>query len=203
MTLHCRGMARRLAPVLAAFVVGAAACESPPSTPVAADQLMALGADAVVYGMENFLTTDGVRTGVVRSDSAYQFQDSAVHHLFGVDMSLFNEEGQPRAHLTSATGVLHQRTEVMVARGNVVLTVQDRGVVVETPELHYDPQGERIWSDSVSTLRRGGQTQRGTCFRSDLQFTNVSVCQPVGDIIGREGGAAGATGGPPRRPGND
>lgn len=193
-----RSVLRRLAPALAALVVGFTACESPPETPVATENLMALGADALIFGMENYLTTDGVRTGVVRADSAYQFNDSSVNHLFGVDMTLFNEQGQPRAHLTSATGVLQQRSEQMVARGNVVLTVQDQGVIVETPELHYDPQGERIWSDSVSTFRRRGQTQRGTCFRSDLQFTNITVCQPVGAIIGREPGAGGGV----RDPGN-
>jgi LPS export ABC transporter protein LptC len=189
---------RGLVPATAALLVGLAACESPPSTPVAADQLMAIGANSIVFGMENYITTDGIRTGVVRADSAYQFNDSSVNHLFGVDMSLFNEQGLPRAHLTSETGVMHQRTEVMVARGNVILTVQEQGVVIETSELHYDPQGERIWSDSISVLRRQGRTQRGTCFNSDLQFTNISVCEPVGAIIGRDQpGGPGGPGGPP------
>jgi len=197
------GHVRPWAAIAAAVLVAVAACESPPDTPVAAENLMAVGADALVFGMENYLTTDGVRTGVVRADSAYQFNDSSVNHLFGVDMTLFNDQGEPRAHLTSETGVLQQRSEQMVARGNVVLTVQEQGVIVETSELHYDPQGERIWSDSVSTLRRRGQTQRGTCCQSDLQYPNVSVCQPVGDIIGREGMGGGSGGAGPRNPGND
>lgn len=195
-------MMRRALPLLAAALVGVAACESPPEVPVAAEGFMAIGADALIFGMENYLTADGVRSGVVRADSAYQFNDSSVNHLFGVDMTLFDDDGRPRAHLTAESGVLQQRTEEMVARGNVVLRVQEQGVVVETSELFYDPQGERIWSDSVSTLRRNGQTQRGTCFQSDLQFTAISVCQPVGAIIGRDGPGTDGGGQGPRNPGN-
>lgn len=179
---------RLVAPAVAVLTMGGLACESAPPAPMAGEHLLALGADALVVGMENYLTTDGVRTGVVRADSAYQFNDSSVNHLFGVDMTLFNEQGQPRANLTSETGVLHQRTEEMTARGNVILTVSEQGVVIETEELFYDPSGERIWSDTTSTFRRGGQTQRGTCFRSDLEFTDITVCDPVGDIIRREPG---------------
>lgn len=205
MTRHERARRRSVAlPLVAAAAVAVAACESPPDLPVAAESLMAIGADALIFGMENYLTADGVRSGVVRADSAYQFNDSSVNHLFGVDMELFNEEGRPRAHLTAETGILQQRTEEMVARGNVVLRVQEQGVVVETSELYYDPQGERIWSDSVSTLRRNGQTQRGTCFQSDLQFTAITVCEPVGSIIGRDGpGGSGGGTQSPRNPGND
>lgn len=191
-------------PLMAAGALALAACESQPDTPVAAENLIAIGADALIFGMENYLTADGVRSGVVRADSAYQFNDSSVNHLFGVDMTLFDDDGRPRAHLTAETGVLQQRTEEMVARGNVVLRVQEQGVVVETSELFYDPQGERIWSDSASTMRRNGQTQRGTCFESDLQFTNVRVCDPVGAIIGRDdpGAGSGGNGQGPRNPGN-
>jgi LPS export ABC transporter protein LptC len=180
----------------------ALACDDAPPAPVAGEHLLALGADALVVGMENYLTTDGVRTGVVRADSAYQFNDSSVNHLFGVDMTLFNEQGQPRANLTSETGILHQRTEEMTARGNVILTVREQGVVIETEELFYDPSGERIWSDSASTFHREGQTQHGTCFNSDLAFTDITVCDPVGDIIRREPGGAGRPGpGSTGRPG--
>lgn len=182
---HMSTSLRRLIPALAAAVVGMIACQDEPSNPVAEQAFQGVEADQVVYGMQSYLTTDGVRTGTVRSDSAYVFEDSSVNHLFGVEMELYAEGGATRARLTSATGVMHQRSEELIARGGVILRVLDQNVIVETEELRYDPHSERISSDSASTFRRDGQVQRGTCFRSDLEFTNWSVCQPVGDIVGR------------------
>lgn len=182
---------RRLTPALAAAVVGMIACQEELPNPVVDQAFQEVMADQVVYGMLSQLTTDGVRTGTVRSDSAYVFEDSSVNHLFGVEMELYAEGGATRARLTSATGVMHQRSEELIARGGVILRVLDQNVIVETEELRYDPHSERISSDSASTFRRDGQVQRGTCFRSDLEFTNWSVCQPVGDIVGRGGAPRG------------
>lgn len=179
---------RNALPFAIALLVGLVACDDGPSTPVAGEGFRGIDADQIVYGMENYLTTDGVRSGLVKADSAYVYDDSLENHLYGVDMELYNERGETRARLTSERAVMHQRSELMVARGNVVLVVHDQGVTVEGPELHYDPSSERIWSDSVTTFRQNGQTLRGTCFRSDLQFTSRTVCEPVGAIRGNDPG---------------
>lgn len=187
MTLFRKGL-----PIAAAMAMGLVACGDDPSTPVAGEAFREIAADQIVYGTETHLTADGVRTGVIRADSAYVYVDSLVNHLFGVEMTLFDERGETRATLTSLRAVTHQRSEQMVARGNVILVVPGRGVTVESPELHYDPGSERIWSDSATTFRQDGQTLRGTCFQSDLEFTNRTVCQPVGAI---RGGAPEGSGG--------
>lgn len=184
---------RGLVPMLMAIAMGLVACQEEPSTTVAGEGLQELAADNVVYGLEEILTQDGVRSGIVRADSAYVFGDSALSHLYEVDMTLYNDQGRDRAHLTADRGVLHQRSELMTAEGNVVLRVLDQGVTVETSRLRYDPSSQMISSDTVSTFRRDGKVQHGTCFRSDLQFTSYSVCQPVGAIFepGEQGNGAG------------
>ena len=45
---------------------------------------------------------------------------------------------------------MNERTEEMVARGDVVLIVHSDGRRIESPELHYDPNRDRIWSDSTT-----------------------------------------------------
>jgi hypothetical protein len=64
----------------------------------------------------------------------------------------------------------------MVARGDVVLRVLTDGSRLESAEIHYDPENDRIWSDSatVRTLADGTVTS-GTAFESDIEFTNVRV----------------------------
>ena len=171
-------------------LVALASCGDASEAPVAESGMQDLVADYVIYEMEQYLTQDGVRSGVVISDSAYVFDDSTTVHLFGVDMKLYTETGSERARVTSERGWLNQRTEQMVARGNAILVVPDRDVEVRSPELNYAPGADQIFSDSVSTMRIEGRESRGTCFKSDLEFRNFSVCDPVGAIPSRtEGGS--------------
>jgi len=191
------GQIRLWARVGASFVVtvlaGLVGCQEPTESPLVDESLVNLQADAVFYDMEDHLTTDGVRSGLIRADTAHMFQDSAKVHMWGVEMILFHADGSERARVTSLRGVLDRRTQSMVARGNALLTLDEGRRYVESPELHYDPDTERIWSDSNSVYTNGGRVTRGTCFRSNLEFTNLTVCNIRGAAeispgIGRDGG---------------
>lgn len=157
------------------------ACEEPTATPVAEDALREMQADAVMYGMQDYLTTEGVRSGLIEADTAYVYNDSSVVKMWGLDMTLFEEDGSQRARVTAERGTLHRRSEQMLAQGDVVLVVDQGRRRVESPELHYDPTNERIWSDSNSVYIENGRTTGGTCFRSDLDFQNLTVCNIRGN----------------------
>lgn len=183
MTFMRRDFRRTLLPVIAAGLAGlAAACGEEPATTLAGQDLRALEADQIVYGMETFLRQNGIRSGRVEADSAYQFTDSAKSYLWQMEMELFHEGGEHRAWIRADSAVLETRTDQLVARGNVVAEVSDEGIRIESAELRYDPTGSQIWSDSSVVLTQDGAVQRGTCFRSDLQFRNWEICSPVGDI---------------------
>ncbi len=178
-------MRTRLAPILVAvalpLLVGG--CEEPVDTPLAPPELLELGADFVQYGMTTFLSSSGVREGRVEADTAYAFTDSSKVVLQGMRLIFYDENGGPRATVTALGGELDERTDAMIARGDVVLRVHGDGRVIETSELFYDPNRDRIWSDSttVQTLA-SGQVTRGTAFESDLEFRNVRIENIRGDI---------------------
>lgn len=194
-------------PALAALVaLAAGACGDAPNTPVAAGDLAEIDADAVIYGMDDHLETDGIRSGRIQADSAYAFNDSSIVHLFGMNMKLFYEDGRDRAEVTALRGAMNQRTEEMVARGDVVVQMANSPERIETPELHYDPAGNRIWSDSATVrVLPDGRTSRGTCFRATLELEDVNICNPRGAVgvpsgqQGRPGSGAQTT--PRTRPG--
>lgn len=151
-------------------------CGEVQPTLVADETFFGIDADAVLFDMEDFLTSEGVRSGVIRADTAHVYNDSSEIRMWGVEMTLFHQDGSERAHVTSERGTLDSVTEEMTAQGNVILIVNEGAQRVESPELHYDPAGDRIWSDSNSVFTRDGRVTRGTCFRSDLSFTTYSVC---------------------------
>jgi hypothetical protein len=53
---------------------------------------------------------------------------------------------------------------------------------LRSQEIHYDPNIDRIWSDSATTriLKNGSET-RGSAFESDIEFTNVRILNVRGD----------------------
>ena len=107
------------------------------------------------------------------------FEDSASAHLRGMEIVFYDEDGRERATVTGKTGVWSWDTDRMVARGDVVLTVQADGSMLESQEIYYDPDLDRIWSDSatVQTLEDGTVTS-GSSFESDMSFENVVIRDP-------------------------
>jgi LPS export ABC transporter protein LptC len=173
----------RIASVAAALAFCACGEENP--TPVASPELMEMGADQVMTEMELFITTDGVREGRVQADTAFLFNDSTTAILRNPTLVLFTDQGVPRATVTSLHGRLDTITYELQAWGDVVLTINEGDRRVETTELNYDPDNNRIWSDSATVMYEAGRTIRGQSFQSDLQFRNPEVLN--GSITGGGG----------------
>lgn len=171
----------RAAAALALVVVG---CGAGGQDPIAGEEYLKMPADQVMFDVEHHITKDGVRQALLEADTAYLYEDSARVEVRRVHLTLFNEKGEQTAELTSLGGVLNTRTQAMVARGNVVLVTRTRDRRIETQELHYDPPGDRIWSDVATTLTEGGTVVRGTGFTSDGQLRNLQVRQPTGKVEG-------------------
>ena len=180
--------------VLRALVVGLtvlplAACGDRSPTPVASDELMEMTSDMVGFGNQTILTTNGVKSGLIKADTAYFFDDSTVVHMRGVDMSIYTEMGAVRATVTSRAGEYEERTQRMHAVGDVVLVLPGENRRVESGELYYNPNDGRIWSDSLTTYHNErGEITRGSCFNSDLEFKNLTVCNIRGSATVGGGG---------------
>jgi arabinose-5-phosphate isomerase len=175
MTVSAKGLRRRIGGCLAVLALGA--CGERAATPVASEDIQGMTSDMVGFGTDTYLTTNGVRTGAIKADTAYFFEDSTVVHMRGVDMAIHTEQGAVRATVTARRGRYDERSQQMHAVGDVVLILPNENRRVESGELYYNPNDGRIWSDSATTYHQAnGQITRGTCFNSDLSFTNIFVC---------------------------
>jgi LPS export ABC transporter protein LptC len=130
----------------------------------------------IVFGMIAYLSANGVREGRVQADTAYTWADSVKVDLRNATTIFFDDNGNERATVTSRTGEWDQETDRMIARGDVVLLVHEDGSRIESAEIHYDPEIDRVWSDSATVRTLGdGTVQSGSAFESDIDFTNVTV----------------------------
>lgn len=175
MGIRTTGTARRLA--LAAALVGvAAACGTDLDTPVANEELQSMEADYVAYGMTTYVTAMGVREARIEADTAFIYEQESTAVLRQMRLVFYDEVGAERATVAGESGDWNQDTNRMVARGSVVLFVHTDSSTIESPEIYYEPDLDRIWSDSTTVrTMKDGSVQSGTAFESDMSFENVVI----------------------------
>jgi LPS export ABC transporter protein LptC len=159
-----------------------AACRGEEVAPVAANEFME-GIDApVVFGMVSYITSNGIREGRVQADTAFTYAETSRIDLRNMTVTFYDESGGDRATVIGRTGEWDQSTDQMIARGDVELFVHTDSSSFRSQEIHYDPDNDRIWSDSatVRILKNGTET-RGSAFESDIEFTNVRILNVRGD----------------------
>jgi LPS export ABC transporter protein LptC len=158
-----------------------AAC-SKEQTPTGED-FQSIAADMIMVGMTQNMTADGLRRARLQGDTAFMFEDSAKVKVKGVSLTIFNEQGQESARLTSRAGDFNTQNQGMIARGNVVLvTTGATPRRIETEELHYDPETHKIWSTVKTLMVEGGSRITGDGFSADDKFENVSVTNAQGRV---------------------
>ena len=93
-----------------------------------------------------------------------------------MQLTFYDDLGNERATVTGRTGDWNQETNRMVARGDVVLFIHTDSSTIESPEIFYEPDLDRIWSDStVVRTMKDGSVQSGTAFESDMSFENIEI----------------------------
>ena len=161
------GYMRSLVLLLAGLL---AACTRAPTEGMVGDA-PDMAADRVIHRATFNVTVEGVRRALQRSDSMYMYEDSSTARLFGVDLMMFDSVGNRTADVRSLYGRLNMLTQQMSAQGSVVVILSD-GTRIETEELNYDPQTQRIWSEvETRQIWPDGGVTTFTTFRTDEKFS--------------------------------
>ena len=173
-------MRNNLRVLLAALTAGVAGCggvDQPPTTTGVADS-----ADNLVYGLEHYLTSDGIRRAFLEADSAYFYSAPQETRLYQLRVTFFAPSGEARSVVTADSGLYDARGGDMVAHGNVVATTPD-GRRLTTSELRYDRLNDRITGPQAFVfITADGQRQAGDAFTSDPDFRNVAVTRGRGEL---------------------
>lgn len=167
--------ARRRPMAVLLLCAGVVACGDDQTTPVASPPLLETGADMVIQGLKHIITLEGVKEGELYADTAFFYRDSSVYHLRTPELLLFTESGVQRARVTALQGRFNPNSREMLAEGNVVLVITEGNKRIESQQLNYDPNGDRIWSDSATTMIEPGRILEGLGFESDLNFRRTVV----------------------------
>jgi LPS export ABC transporter protein LptC len=147
-------------------------------------------ANQVTIGMNMRMTEEGTLKANLAADTATTPPGSTLTKLVGVRLTFMTPSGKEGV-LTSRTGDYDPGTQVMVARGKVVLVVPGeagKGTrTIKSEELNWDQRGDRVWSTLDTSIEEGGRTLYTASFSSDSRFTNIqgtnasSGSVPVGE----------------------
>lgn len=173
-----RSRAERLSLVLALGLAGGACSglEQPPTTATAADS-----ADQIGFGLLHYMTSDGVRRLRLEADSAYMYERTQRHALFGIRVTFYSPDGRETSTLTGNEGQYDWRTGDMEARGNVVVVSPDSRRL-ETTVLRYERATNRIIGPEPFVWITPEQRVEGDAFVSDPEIRNVETTRARGDI---------------------
>lgn len=103
--------------------------------------------------------------------------------LQDVAIDFFDDVGQKSMYLTSDSGTKNDLTGDLLASGNVRANALADGITLETEELAYTAETERITSDKRVRITKDNIITEGDGLTSDLHLDNVDIYQNVVTIL--------------------
>ena len=105
----------------------------------------------------------------------------------GLIITSFDSFGEKQSILTADYAISMDRTELMEARYNVVITDLKKNETIETEKIVWDKQNKRIYSDvEIRQTKADGSVNIGDGFDADEKFTKYSVKNPRGEVIAED-----------------
>lgn len=136
--------------------------------------------DQESWGSEIVLTKEGKKRAVIDAGHLVKYNDRAVISMDeNVDVDFFDVHETHLSHLKSEEAKVNERTNDLVASGNVVV-FSDSGVTLYTEELKWDHKREKIISDVFIKLVTEKDTLTGIGFVSDSNLENWVIHNPSG-----------------------
>lgn len=129
--------------------------------------------DQVVENGEHIITIEGVKKALLNAEQLYFYNDTGKVYGDTIQVNFYDEAGAFVSMLTAKTGEMDQSSQMMIARGDVV--VRGRESVIRTEELTYDPAQNRISSDQPTDILQRGNQIRGEGVEADPTLTDIKI----------------------------
>ena len=165
--------------LVAILVVAVSACRDAQQPPVAATASIADSADQVLFGMQFLTSTQGIKRGDVKADTAYILEDGTRFDLRKAHVVFTTETGAPQGTMDADKGMFSTRSQILEGWGNVVLKLVD-GRTLTSPHVIYNQVTHVISSDTTYTITGPQGTQTGIGFQSNQSFSSFKCLRNCG-----------------------
>lgn len=157
------------------------ACGESGEPPLVTEDVLQLNphASQVVFGLEHYVTADGIRRALVEADTAFFLEGQTIVELRVLRVTFYSADGEETSVLTSREGTYDWDNGDMTANIDVVVENRAEGRRLETSVLYYLRPEDRIWSDKHTTaIYADGTIIEGTAFESDSRMELINLDSP-------------------------
>jgi LPS export ABC transporter protein LptC len=126
------------------------------------------------------VSKDGLITVIIRAGYIVIYDDKMLTLLDnGVHVYFYNEEGVITSTLVSDRGEVNDATNDLSGYGNVVIESED-GTVLESEEIHWTNETERIHTDVFVRITSPDEIIQGYGMESDANLSNYTIYRVTG-----------------------
>lgn len=167
---------RMAAAALIAAVAFMAGCHSGPASTPAGGDVRLPDQEARDFTLTESL--EGKKNWTLWASYAAMYNDQSLVDAKTVRIEFFDKEGKRFSTLVAKTGRVHQRTNDLEARGDVVVTTES-GIRMETDSLRWQNRVGKIVSDGFVKVTRRNDVVTGYGFESDPSLDHFHLRRQV------------------------
>jgi LPS export ABC transporter protein LptC len=130
--------------------------------------------DQILTNSEIYLTNNGRRTGIIKSDTLKVYQAKDTTLLYGLQVDFFDTTGAHILTLTSDSGLVTKHQTALEAIGNVVAW-SDNGKRLETDSLRWDASTGKVTTEGYVEANRGEDKISGWGLETDQNLENIII----------------------------
>lgn len=172
-----RGHVRLAGLLVAAALASGCTGSDEPAGSDSEPSVFASGADQVMFGVEQYITRDGIRRGVLRADTAYMYDDASRIEMRRLEIRFFDDAGADVGRLAARRGEYVLPGGDMTVHGEVDLhgrLQSEAPSVLETDSLSYDAAADELSTDAAWTLTHpDGTVEQGRGLVTDPAMENI------------------------------
>ena len=135
----------------------------------------------IIEGAEILHTENGVLKVKIISTTIKRFKDIQPKLVFsnGLEVIFYNDSGLVKSVLTATNAEVDEINNIMTASENVVL-MSSEGKKLETEELIWDENKNKIYTDKKVVVTTGKEVIEGEDFESTPDFSEYSISKIQG-----------------------
>ncbi|SYZ74512.1 conserved hypothetical protein [Candidatus Zixiibacteriota bacterium] len=134
--------------------------------------------DQELRNAQIYLYNKGLRTTDVYADFIKKFEKHDSTIAWGLKVDFFDSTGKEISNLSADSGLIRERTNMMVAYGHVSVISQDSSHL-ETEELSWNAMENKIETDKFVTIVQHGDTLTGYGLEADQRLTHIKIKNQV------------------------
>ncbi|MGL6022933.1 MAG: LPS export ABC transporter periplasmic protein LptC, partial [Chitinophagaceae bacterium] len=109
----------------------------------------------------------------------YNNDSSRFNFPQGVNMTLYNDSIKPETFCIAKYADYWKKTGLLLLKDSVVIW-NTKGDTLMSNELWWDKNTEKIYTNEPIFIHQPGSRMKGTCWRSNDNLTNYSICNMEG-----------------------